>query len=365
MTEYRVDLLTPAGVKVAEFTPAGLDGLLELAYTKRVNQPGLLTLVLSGDSPDLTKFQHRAQVEVWRRNSTMGLPWTRDFCGLYLGQRRESKGVQNLFTAVCPGQMTLLSWRIVAYPAAIDNRSTFTNKPAETIMKTLVSTNIGPSATTGNGRLRDGVVSGMSVASDLARGTSLDWNCAQDNLLVTLQKLAAVGGGDFDLLKTGPQAWTFEFYPGQRGTDRSATMTFSLFFDNMGEPVYALDYSAEKTVAIVGGPGREDDRIFEIAYGAGYDGIEHNREVFVNASSDKTPDAREATALAALARAQAKESFTYSVLQTPASFYGVHYSLGDLVTATYGPIQTIQKVVGVTVGLTEEGEHITVEMETV
>ena len=365
-TDYRIDLLTPAGVKVAEFTGTGPDGFLALAYSKRVNEPGLLNAVFGGDNPDLSKFQHRGQVEVWRRNPAFGLPWTVDFRGLWLGQKQatDQYGL-GTFQAVCPGQMTMLGWRIGGYPANTALRNTFTSVRAETVMKTMVAYNATSVATVGNGRVRPGAITGLSTATDLGRGSLVTWNWAWDNLLTSLQQLADIAGGDFDLVKTGPQAWAFEFFPGQRGTDRSSTLTFSLDFDTMGQPVYTLDRTREATVAIVGGPGREGQRTIEVVTGRDYILADNDIEVFVNASSDQTVAARAARARAALVGLQAQEAFSYKVLQTPSAFYGVHYGLGDLVKAKYGPVEVTQKVAGVSVSVEDGDEQIDVETRTV
>jgi len=362
-TEYRIDLKTLSGEKVAELTGADGLGFLALAYTKRVNEPGLLSFTLDGNNPALGLLQRRGQVEVWRRNRRLGIDWYVDFRGLYLGQRHQT---QDYSTAqiTCPGVMTMLGWRHIAYPAGTTDRSAFSNQRAETVMKTLVNRNVGPGATTTDGRLRNGTIPGITVAPDQGRGNLVTWNCAWDNLLTSLQQLAGIAGGDFDLTQTDPAEWTFEFYPGQLGTDRSGTLTFSLSFGNMGGPVYTLDYTGAKTVAIVGGQGREEDRELSVVLGDEY-ATDWDIEVFVNASSAKTAQGRIDAGLAALYERRTKETLSYEVLQTASAAYGRDYFLGDLVRAQYGPMSVTQKVAGVTVEFDSDGqEQIEVEMET-
>jgi hypothetical protein len=362
-SEYRIDLKTPAGEKVAEFTGTDGDGFLGLAYTRRVNEPGLLSFTLDGHNPDLGLFQRRGQVEVWRRNRALGIPWGVDFRGLYLGQKLQTQDVSTV-QVVCPGVMTMLSWRHIAYPADTANRTTFTNVAAETVMSTLVYRNASTGATTADGRLRDGALPGISVATDQGRGNLVSWTCAWDNLLTSLQQLAGIAGGDFDLVQTGPQAWQFAFYPGQRGTDRSGTLTFSLGFDNMGEPLYVLDHTGAKTVAIVGGQGREDDREVSVVVGDEY-AADWDIEVFVNASTAKTAQGRVDAGKATLVERRTRETLSYAVLQTGTAAYGRDYFLGDLARAKYGPMDVVQQVVGVTVEADSTGEErIEVEMET-
>lgn len=362
-SEYRIDLKTPSGVKVAELT--GTDGLgfLALAYTRRVNEPGLLSFTLDGDNPALALLQRRGQVEVWRRNRALGIPWYVDFRGLYLGQKLQTQDYATAQVS-CPGVMTMLSWRHIAYRAGATNKNTFTNVAAETVMKTLVAGNAGSLATIGNGRLRTGVIPGIEVAPDLAGGNLVTWTCAWDNLLGSLQQLAGIAGGDFDLVQTDTQEWTFDFSPGQLGTDRSGTLTFSLGLGNMGQPVYALDHTGAKTVALVGGQGREDDREMSVVEGDEH-AADWDIEVFVNASSAKSEQGRIDAGRAALWERRSTETLSYAVLQTAGAAYGRDYSLGDLVKGRYGPLNVTQKVAGVTVSFDASGqEQIEVEMET-
>jgi len=357
--EYRIDIHTAAGVKLAEVTD-----FLALSYTRQVNAPGLLTFLLPGDHKIVSQLEDKAQVIVYRRNPAMGLPaWTADFWGLFRAQRR-SYTDRDLIEIRCPGILTMLSWRIVAWPAGRGDRSTFLNVRAETIAKTLVNYNAGPGATVTNGRVRDGVIAGLAVQADASGGKSMSIDCAWSNLLETLQKVAATGGGDFDLVKTGAQEWEFRWYSGQRGTDRTLTQLFALERGNMAEPEYIYDRLEERTVAIVGGQGGGAGRTVVVRTGPGYLAT-NDIETFVDASNSATTEALNASGDSRLEETRAKQEFKFKVLQTPASYYGVHYFLGDLVKARYRNINVTQKIVAVTISLDKDGaEKIDVEMET-
>ena len=201
-TEYRLDMHTAAGVKIAEVTD-----FWSLGYQRRVNAPGLLTFGLAGNHRALADLEHNGQLIVYRRNPALGLPWTPDFWGLFRGQRRRYSD-HDVFEATCPGILTMLGWRIVAWPAGTASRSSFSTR-AETVLKLLVSYNAGPEATVANGRIRDGVIAGLSVEANEAGGNTISLDCAWANLLESLQKAATIGGGDFDLIKTGAAVWEF------------------------------------------------------------------------------------------------------------------------------------------------------------
>jgi hypothetical protein len=241
-------------------------------------------------------------------------------------------GDRSTAIVTCPGLMSMLAWRIVAWPAGTASRSKFTSAKAETIMKTLVTYNATSSASVANGRIRAGEIAGLSVEADGAHGTSLDWFCAYEPLLDALQKLAAVAGGDFDLVKLTATTWQLRWYTGQLGTDRSATVIFALPRGNMANPQYKDLRVDEKTVCVVGGQGEGAARAVAVRTGDNY-GASNDIEMFTNGSSSDTTAGLQAQGDAALGENQARQQFSFDALQTPATLYGTHYVLGDLVTA--------------------------------
>ncbi|NIS79873.1 MAG: hypothetical protein GTO14_06650, partial [Anaerolineales bacterium] len=203
---YQIRAKDSSGVLQAIITD-----FLELAYTKQVNAPGVASFRLLAGHSAIADFEHKGQIEIWRRNADLGIDWYCDFYGLYLDHGYEYTD-RDLFTAICPGTNWLLSTRHVMWYAGTADRSEFASKKAETIMKTLVDYNAGPNATVGNGRIRNGAITGLSVQADGANGNTLDWCCAWENLLTTLQDLARVADGDFDLLRIGATTTEFRWY---------------------------------------------------------------------------------------------------------------------------------------------------------
>lgn len=324
MADYYLDVYDDSGTRqfvITDYT--------SLSYTRKVNAPGLLQVGLRGDHPLLAQLADKWQIEVWRKPA--GGVFARDFVGL-ARQEEYSYGEKGEVVLTLPGLMSMLSWRVVAYPANTYYRSQFLGVETETIAKTLVTYNATSSATTGDGRIRNGAIAGMSVEADGGNGEALDWYCAKDNLLETLQNLAAIGGGDYDLVKTAATTWQFRWYDGQLGTDRTATVIFALERGNMGRPQYKHLRMDEKTVAIVGGQGEDENREIATVTGPNY-ASDNDIEMFVDAPDVETADGLTARGSAALEEARAKQSFQFDVLQTPASLYGAHYFLGDLVTA--------------------------------
>jgi hypothetical protein len=362
--EYYILLRSPIGVKQAVITD-----FLEIAYSKRIWEPGLLTIRLVGGHAATPFFVNNAQVEVWRRNIDQGVNWYADFFGIYRKEEYSTPAEVDYFTASCPGQMTILSWAHNLYPDRVDNYSVFTAQPAETIMKKVITNNFTSSATTANGRAVTWPVTTLqqqvTVELDRGRGTVQDWKCSTLNVLNILQSLAPISGGDFDLVNTGGATWDFRFYPGQRGTDRTATVVFSQAFGNMSSPSYIYDRISEATIAIVGGRGDAATRDFVPVIGTGYDTTSNYIETFVHAANNDTDAYLTARGQGYLYSVLARKKLNFTALQTPSTQYGLHYFLGDLITAVYHGTTFVQKVFGITVAYrpnSDNPEEINIEM---
>lgn len=364
-SEHRIDVYQPAtngGELVAQ-----IDGtsFRNLAYTRAVNAPGVLSFGVDTDHPAFPYIVNDAIIEIWRRNVSQGLDWYRDYVALIRSIQREYTNHDRL-NVQCAGLLSLLARRIIAWYASTSNRSSFAAVVAETIMKTLVSYNAGSFATTGNSRLRNGIIAGLGVQGDGAQGNALSLSCAYDNLLSTLQFISSPGGGggDFDLVRTGETTCEFRWYSGQLGTDRTASIIFALEYDNMAHPVYTVNTFNLKSVAIVGGQGQDSARAVAIRTGSEYaSGVDI--ETFVNGNNEATAAALNSKGDIALAQVRNKvKSFNFDVLQTPSYFYGQHYFLGDLVSYKYASISGTIKVNTVTISVDDDTgkENVQVDM---
>ena len=353
---YQVRIKTAAGVTVAILTD-----FESLAYSKRVNAPGVASWRLHGDHEAISLHEHRGQVEIWRRNADLDIDWYCDFYGLFLDQGYAYTD-RDVWTGRSYGTNWLLSTRWVAWYASTANRTKFTATAAETILKTLVDYNAGANATVANGRLREGAITGLSIQADGAGGNTLDWFCPWQSLLPTLQRVADVAGGDFDLVRTGAATVEFRWYAGQLGTDRSATVIFAVERGNMANPRYHYDRADERTAVIVAGQGELDDRATVVRTGTDYSAA-NDIEAIKDARHIDSVAGLEDHADQYLDDKQARQVITFDVLQTPACLYGVDYEMGDLVTARYHTTVT-QKIVGVTVNFSDGQERIGLELET-
>lgn len=359
--EYRLIVRSPAGAKQAEVSNSRT-----VRYAKRLCEPGLASFELLDDDPTLQYLVWRAQIEIWRRHIELGLDWYCDFYGLVM-DTEWADGPPGVVTITAAGQMTMLGWRAVFYPAETAGRSAFAGAKPETIAKTMVTYNATASGTTGDGRKRNAAISGatITVQVDAASGSAMDWNCAFDNLLVSIQKLATVSGMDFDLIKTAAATWDFRWYATQRGVDRSTTLLFTPNRDNIAKASYSLIRRESKTVALVGGRGTGPTRDTVLRTGADY-AADYDIETFVNSSGqNSTTAAYNVAGDRALDGLRARPEARFDVRQTPACYYGLHYcvagELGDRVRWAMWAQSGTAKIVGVNVEVRGKAETISVE----
>lgn len=367
------------GARIAVITGAtgggsARNGFLRLACAARVNAPGLLSVDLPGDYPGLWALADKTQAIHWRRDVAHGIDWYREFVGLYRDADYKNQQGKRTVTLLCPGLMSILGWYHVLWPAATANRTTFTAAKSETVIKTLTTYNaVAASATAAAGRDRDAPDYGVSIQADAAGGTTIDWTANRTHtLLEELQALALVAGGDFDLVYNSATSRQLRFYAGQRGSDKTATITFAENLGNMDNVTFKRIRSSERTAALVAGQGQETQRATTTRTGANYNVTTNNIETFVDAR-DLNPDtvaARQARGDKRLSELAARDEFGFKVVQTQGVYYGPSgtgsYAMGDLVTAVRPDgVSVTQQVYGRTIEWRPgEQEAISVEMRT-
>lgn len=343
-----------------------------LQYTRKVNEAGLLITDLIADNPKAAALEIGGQLEVKRRNVAMGLDWYTDFVGLIRAFRYTNQNGIDRLRVTADEALSLLDDRIIAYNPDVTNRTRFNNVRAETIMKNLVRYNITASGTVADGRVRLATPSAytITIQTDAGQGNLLSiGDVTYDSLLLALQEIANIAGGDFDLIQTGNTTFDFRFYNGQRGTDRTNTVVFSLENANLTEPVYEISTLNEKTVGIVAGQGQGVDRDIVVVNGVNY-ASNNNRETFINASQVPKGNIASLTATGEkkLYDLREKVTFDFKVIQSPSTFYGIDFFIGDLVTAKFRDLETVQKVMGVTITYSRnnsEKEQIDFQLQTI
>lgn len=364
MSEAKYTLIVSNAAGVRQFI---VTDFLSLQYQKIVNDIGLLSFsVPDTHSMALSIVERDWQVEVIRSrvsdaNISNAIAAYTDFGGFIRDEERvTSSDGKTTVTYYAVGWNDLLNRSIIAYKAGVTNRSAFTSAKAETIIKTFVTYNATSSGTTADGRDRNVPTWGgyVTVQADGAGGNTLDVFFSRTNLLDSIQQIANIGGGDFDMVKTAARAWDFRWYSGQLGTDRSATVTFALQYGNMANPALRYRRIEERTVAIVAGQEVAGIRAVETVTGTNYNAATNSYEIFVDGSDITTNNGLQDRGDEKLYDLRAKDDLTFDVIQTPGSLYGLNYFLGDKVTGYFQGVSATKKIHSVSIEFDAFGQEI-------
>ena len=325
---------------------------LDLQSYREVNGIGFMSFSLSADHSAIPDILNLTKIELYRKDTSIS--WYLENIGFILARKWTFDPIKGkIFSCIAVHPNWILSTRHIAWKAGTANRSKFIAQKVETIAKTLVKYNATGLALASAGRIRDGnyVAWGMNVEADGAHGPSIDYYCAYYNLFTSLQKLAVIGLGDFDMVPY-VAGYEFRWYDGQLGTDRSTTTLFAVERGNMADPVYELDNRAEQTIALVGGQGEGADRNVVVRQGSGYS-ITNDIEHFLYATHIVTTAGLESEGDRYLLNHESINSLVFSILQTYSTQYGLHYFLGDKVTIRnpFTLVDSVGKVTAVTITL--------------
>lgn len=260
----------------------------------------------------------------------------------------------------------LLGTRIVAYKASLANKSIWRNRPTETILKQLFTQNLGASATTANGRIKSGVISGMATAGTSGTGTVQSIACAYQNVLSVMQKLAETGGGDFDLIWTpGQIAWDFNWYLGQRGTNRTSTVVLSVDNGTLASARIIDDRIEDFTSVIIGGGGENLARRVTTRPSPLPTGVA-DREFFMDARNQAKATLTQLQIMAQRrlnSQARLRRRYEVAILQNGSYLYGRNYFFGDKISLDVLGIRYTVKVRAVTLDFQSNGaEQVSIEL---
>jgi hypothetical protein len=135
----------------------------------------------------------------------------------------------------------------------------------------------------------------------------------------------------------------------------------------MINPVYSLSRAKEITAVVSMGQGLSGNRILALKTNAPAiaESTWNLRESSRGANNEYTTAQLDSGGDAFLEDNQAKEIFTFDVMQIPSCLYGRDYFFGDLVTARYKNIERQKKIIGVTIKLENGREDISLELSDV
>ncbi len=313
---------------------AGLD------YVLNVGKPGALLLTVPS-TIDLDLFQYDGRICPYR--SIHGRGFANDNQACYFIRKRYITSDWYRITAYHAN--SLLERRIVAYDAG----SAFADKgpqAAGDMIRAYVDENMGPSIAgsrdwiTGADIVSSGLLvieankgDGASVSKSTSRGKMLDsMNQIADDSTTAGTYLA------FNIIYGSDKIFYLITKQDQWGIDRRAGSAGQLILSpqrgNVGKWVIEEDRSDEVTVAIAGGRGQNDNRFVGTASDT-RDNVSPFRyiERYFDAPNTQTQASVDAVASAFLRAYAPKVTFQSELVETPSATRGIHFDLGDIITA--------------------------------
>jgi len=251
------------------------------------------------------------------------------------------------------GVLGILGWRHVLYFAGTAGRSYFTNIAAETLVKTIVTTNLGPQAVTEQGRLANGAVSWFTVETDAGRGPVIaSRGCAWRNVLDECVEIAEQAQADLLVVQAG-NVLELRYIPRSL---HEPSHIFSPSFGNVdGYELRRIAHEASRVLAA--GQGEGVDRQYAIALLTG--GPPPLREYVKHATWDGAQLGEEAQA-ELRARAPRIE-VRWRAAQTVGSRYWRDYRLGDYVRVQLEDYLAVHRITAVGVAMSGTREDIEIE----
>lgn len=239
------------------------------------------------------------------------------------------------------------------YADAYDTRS----GAAETVIWNYVNENAVAAANDPLGLSRN--VPGLTLATDLGRGSSVSWPARFDQLIVAdgtgmLQQLAQSGGIGFRIVQSGTSL-EFQQYV---STDKSANVIFSEAFGNLADFSYqddAPDFSQGGNVVIVAGGGDGASRVVIVRADTASIARWGRHEFFVDARDTSDIPTLQQRGDAILAQTAASTQFACTLAPQRAVVYGQDFDIGDTVTVVIDGVSTANIVREVQITLDTQG----------
>ena len=369
--QYKIRLKDVNGNIKAEF-----DTWRSLSFTHKVNQRGVIRFEIDGEDERITLFALDAQIEVWRRNPMVALDWYIEWEGFI---RTTNDGFSqfdnNSFVVYGFSYLDLARRAHIMYDSL--QAEATKSAPAETVIKEFVNENIGANALIANGREDDNVLLGLTIEADGAVGSTWDGSEAYENLGSVIAKVSLNSARnnlpvDFDIVGTGDATFEFRTYESQRGLDRTEgnsdgndEVKFSLGLGNMIVPILSKNRSKEKNVIYALGRGNDDQKQIgksediPAQTSSPWNRVEGTTSASVTTGDDQSDQLQDA-ATEQLQQSGFDEQLNFAVLQIPNSYYGLHYTWGDKITAEYKDSKFDKKIVEARVTVSDNvgGEKI-------
>lgn len=362
--QYQVRLYNTSGAQVAVF-----DDWNSLYFYNRVSDFGYHTFSIDGDDDRVSLFTPDSIIEVLRRDE--GIPWYREYLAFHrTGVYQVTDRGRELFSSYGRGFEDLLHRREVLWRPGTFSVGAFPyGAPADDSMKEFVRYNAGASATTGAGRIANGVTTGLTVAANIGAAPAWYGERSYKNLLDVLIEIHEAKSVDFAVTWTGGQNTLFSTYYPRRGTDRTgagaaAPVVFALEHANMSQPYLTESRMEEITAVYVLGQGEGVDRVVvERTNAAELTISPWNRIEFAHdARNEATTAALNEIGDGHLMEHGLDKHLSFQIVSAPSTVYGREYFIGDLVLGRFKGVTESRKIIGVEITVADGKENIRIHL---
>lgn len=217
---------------------------------------------------------------------------------------------------------------------------------------------------------------GFSVVASENRGKNVEYTARYVNLFSAMETLSSDGGLYFGV-EGGQELSHFVFdarplWGEDKRYGRPNQVIFDLERGNMDIPILSTNGRLEKNVMIMAGAGQGTNRIIlevpDITQSTASPWA--RSELFVEALEETSTSALTALALQTIKERGSQTNFSFDLVQTTHTRWGIHWKLGDLVSAFYEGLQFDKMINEVMVVVTASEsskleETITVELQDV
>lgn len=371
-TVYTARICDPFGsllAEVANFVDAPRGGGAALEYALNVGKVGALKLTLPATF-DTSLLLLDGRIGIWR--SINGRPPKLDGDTVFLIRTWEYSDTTTTVTAYSANH--LLTRRIINYVAGSSYSSKVAGTAAGNLIKAFASEQLGSGIVAADrigAETQADISALMSIQTNLGDGQSLSAQAAWRSLFDLVADLANAStfAGTYlacDVVAPSENTLELRTYAGARGADHRASGASPVILSpqtgSLENCRLIVDRSQEVTVAIAGGTGEGAARLLATS-------IDTTRiaesplnriETFGDYSNVSDAAALQDVADALVRAGRPKITFTADVVETDGATRGIHYDLGDMVTAAFRGQQYDVRldVVGVSLGGNKQGSKI-------
>lgn len=251
---------------------------------------------------------------------------------------------------------SLLSRRIIAYPANVLNYSRFVGYAGD-IMKAIVNTNFSSGIISG----RDGsddyanISSYLSIGPNYNDGITLSIGCSRRNVLDTLTDLTNASYEDgiwiAGVITSDGNSFMFDTYETQFGITRSAP--FSEIVGNIDNVQLTYDLSNQKTFVVAAGKGIEQARLLTTAANTTLmqTSVFNRSEIFYENTQVESVAYLRSLAIQELRANQGVQQINCDIVITNNYLRGLQYDVGDALTIFFNNRKYILRLDAVEVSI--------------